>query len=230
VTPPDELSAAVARLVGAICGPPGDLPVGLAVYRRAYHLRLLGCLRADFPVLERVLGAELFALFITAYLEDHPPASPNLGDLGAQLPAWLARTAPPGVTLPVDVARLERARVEVLRAPGIERERADWLDAPDAAARAALAPTVRLLRLDHPLADLLTAVHAGREVPLPTPAPTRLVLARRAFEVTVHTVDAHDAEVLDALARGERLDTTLGELAVFFLLRAGPRGWLRERA
>ena len=218
----------VTRFVEAIRGPdePGG---GLAVYRRAYRLRLIGCLRADFPVLERVVGADLFGLFATAYLEDHPPSTPSLVDLGAELPAWLARSAPPGVTLPVDVARLERARVEVLRAPGIEGESGLWLDAPDAAARATLAPTVRLLRLDHPLAELFEAVHDGRDAAVPAPEPARLVLARRAFRVSVHAVDVREADVLEALERGERLDALLGEMAVFFLIKAGPRGWLRAR-
>ena len=227
--PPDELGAVIARFVTAVRGA-DPVDGGIAVYRRAYRLRLVGCLREDFPVLERVLGPDVFVLLASAYLDAHPPSSPSLGELGAGLPDWLARSAPAGVTLPVDVARLERARIEVLRAPGIEDESEDWLDAPDAAGRASLAPSVRVLRLGHPLADLLAAVHAGGEVIVPAHAPTRLVLARRAFQVTVHEVGDDDAETLDALARGERLDARLGEMAVFFLLRAGPRGWVRARA
>ncbi|HNC68820.1 MAG TPA: putative DNA-binding domain-containing protein, partial [Thauera aminoaromatica] len=150
-------------------------------FRRRLRERGLGCLRAEHPALVYVLGADVFAMLATAYLEDHPPCSPSLGDLGAHLPSWLARTAPPGVTLPVDVARLERAGIDVLRGPGVEGADTAWLDAPDAAACAALAPSVRLLRLDHPLGPLLSAIHQGEEPPLPPPQPTRLVVARRAF-------------------------------------------------
>jgi hypothetical protein len=96
----------------------------LAIYSNSYILRLVGCLEADYPVLRAHLGEELFRLFAVSFLWERPSQSPTLGALGGGFAEFLAKTQPPidegALALPVDLARIERIRGEVLRARGLE--------------------------------------------------------------------------------------------------------------
>ena len=50
----------------------------LAVYTSGYVLRLLECMRADFPVLRGFVGDSVFDAFAKAYIITQPPSSPSL--------------------------------------------------------------------------------------------------------------------------------------------------------
>ena len=102
----------------------------LAVYTGGYVLRLLECMRADFPALRALVGDSVFDAFAKAYVITMPPVSHSLYDLGADFPRFLEETKPKNWTLdagiiamldlPPELARIERARAEVMRAPGTE--------------------------------------------------------------------------------------------------------------
>src|SRR3954469_21540209 len=68
----------------------------LGVYTGGYVLRLLECMRADFPVLRGFVGETVFDAFAKAYLIPRPPGSPSLYDLGAAFPRFLEETKPSG--------------------------------------------------------------------------------------------------------------------------------------
>lgn len=100
----------------------------LSIYTGGYVARLLECMRADFPVLRRFAGEAVFDAFAKAYIVTEPSHAPSLFDLGAGFPLFLDQTKPangdveliPLLDLPAEIARLERARTEVMRARGIE--------------------------------------------------------------------------------------------------------------
>src|SRR5262252_23975 len=50
----------------------------LAIYSRAYHVRLVEAFRAEFPCVLQALGSELFSDFVTEYLRRYPPSSYTL--------------------------------------------------------------------------------------------------------------------------------------------------------
>jgi hypothetical protein len=85
-------------------------------------------MRADFPVLRRFVGESVFDAFAKAYIITQPPHAPSLFNLGADFPEFLEKTKPaheetlPLLDLPPEIARLERARTEVLRARGTEND------------------------------------------------------------------------------------------------------------
>ncbi|WP_163832776.1 HvfC/BufC N-terminal domain-containing protein [Spartinivicinus ruber] len=102
----------------------------LNIYAQGYVLRLLECLRADFPALCKVMGADLFDFFAKAYIWKYPSTSHTLFNLGGQFADFLLQSqAARNKTLqqsemlffPVELARFERARTEVIRAPGLEQ-------------------------------------------------------------------------------------------------------------
>src|SRR5215510_5203215 len=95
----------------------------ISIYTSGYVARLLECMRADFPVLRRFAGDSVFDAFAKAYIVTEPPHSPNLFYLCADFPKFLEETKPAQETIPLldvppEIARLERARTEVLRARG----------------------------------------------------------------------------------------------------------------
>ena len=102
----------------------------LSIYTSGYVARLLDCMRADFPVLRRFAGDAVFEAFAKAYIVTKPPHSPSLFDLGAGFRDFLEETKPKNsqaqeeiislLDLPPEIARLERARTEVMRARGTE--------------------------------------------------------------------------------------------------------------
>jgi hypothetical protein len=66
----------------------------LAIYANAYYARLLECLADCFPVLERALGAEVFAGFAFDYLQRYPSRSYTLDRLADSFPRFLEETRP----------------------------------------------------------------------------------------------------------------------------------------
>ncbi|HEX6716547.1 MAG TPA: DNA-binding domain-containing protein [Pyrinomonadaceae bacterium] len=104
----------------------------LSIYTSGYVARLLDCMRADFPVLRRFVGESVFDAFAKAYIVTEPPHSPSLFDLGAGFPKFLEETKPKNseaeaeiialLDLPPEIAGLERARTEVMRARGTEND------------------------------------------------------------------------------------------------------------
>lgn len=105
-----------------------DAHARLRVYATGYVLRLLECLRADYPLLQAFMTDSVFNTFGQAYIEYHPSSSFTLFDLGANFPAFLAATRPQNIPenqaaafdFPYALALYERACLDVLRAKGLE--------------------------------------------------------------------------------------------------------------
>src|SRR5258706_11196225 len=77
---------------------------------------LLGAVRARFPKLASALGDNTFDTMLAEYLLHEPPARRSVRESGARLADYLARQP----TYPVwyaELARLDRAHVDVLHAP-----------------------------------------------------------------------------------------------------------------
>src|ERR1044072_1623042 len=78
----------------------------LAVYAGGYVLRLLECMRADFPVLRGFVGDSVFDAFAKAYVITMPPSSHSLYDLGANFPRFLEETKPKNWTLDAGISAM----------------------------------------------------------------------------------------------------------------------------
>ncbi|MFC4516582.1 DNA-binding domain-containing protein [Streptomyces ehimensis] len=159
----------------------------LRVYRRGYRLRLLGCMRGQYPAMAQLLGRELFDGFAMEYLDAHPSRSPTLDDLGAGFPDHLARTRPDAgaddtppeawVDLLIDLARFER-------------DFAAAFDAPDADTSTGADTDTRFFEARFPVHRYAAAVRRGEEPEPPEAEPVRLSLTRRDGTVVVHDLTA----------------------------------------
>lgn len=203
----------------------------LEIYNRQYWFRVIGAVSEDFPALNAVLGEKKFDALVLAYLKENPSTSFTLRDLGARLPAWLARhteLAKPRHHLAVDVARLEWAYVEAY-------DQASWTPlgiedfshlGPDSGLR--LQPHVQLLNLQYPVDEIVLAVRKATpeadivsnavserrqstRVKLPQVRKTDVYLAVHRFENSVYyrRIDREAFLLLTALRDGHSIASAL---------------------
>jgi|SRR5690349_351364 len=215
----------------------------LAVYTGGYVLRLLECMRADFPVLRGFVGDSVFDAFAKAYVITRPPSSHSLYDLGADFPRFLEETKPKdwtldaGITvmldLPPELARIERGRAEVMRAQGTEDDAPAELsvfavfgDGPTLQAT----PCLRLLELKFPLVDFLKSSDVGQRTEPPAPRTSFVAIGRSNYRVHVeeislwqfaflkaceHPTPSYSAVQVAALESGKEPGQVLAELAIW---------------
>jgi len=180
----------------------------LNIYTSGYVARLLECMRADFPVLRRFVGDPVFDAFAKAYLITEPPHSPSLFDLGAGFPKFLEETKPATaekialLDLPPEIARLERARTEVLRAQGTENDPPSAIicspfDIFSEEIRIQATPCLQLLELKYPLVDFFE----GRDHDPPSPPerrPSFVAIGRSEYCVHVKEIEPWQFAFLQA--------------------------------
>lgn len=169
----------------------------LQVYTSGYVLRLLDCMAADFPVLKKFVGDGVFHSFVKAYLLWKTPSSYTLYDLGSSFPQFLAETRPARafedaaenamLDLPAEMARLERARQETLRARGTEGDKRahttdlslqELIRTPQVIVQASC---LRLLELSFPLMGMYEAVSKGIDYDLPAPGKSYIAVSRKHY-------------------------------------------------
>jgi hypothetical protein len=154
----------------------------MAVYGNAYYGRLIECLRAEFPAVHQAVGEEAFRGLAFGFLQQFPPGSYTLGELGKNLPRSLEQTRPPRAgaspdwaDFVIDLATLERTYSEVFDGPGEERLTPLQADRLTALApgdwdrcRLQTAPSLRLLAVRFPVHEYVSAVrrmHVSTGVP-----------------------------------------------------------------
>ena len=93
----------------------------LAVYRNTVIRGAVEALRANYPVVEQIVGAEMFESVAVDFAAACPPRTPVLALYGRELPGWLgAQDWAADLPYLADVARVERLRVESLFAADAE--------------------------------------------------------------------------------------------------------------
>ena len=101
----------------------------LAVYRNTVISGAVEALRANYPVVEQILGPEMFEAVAVDFASTCPPHSPVLALYGREFADWLGHQRWIA-ELPYlrDVARVERLRVECLFAADLETSPAKHFD------------------------------------------------------------------------------------------------------
>ncbi|WP_052140545.1 DNA-binding domain-containing protein [Janthinobacterium lividum] len=202
-------------------------PAPLHIHADGYVQRLLECLQADYPVLRKVMGDELFAFFARAYVWRHPSASATLYDLGAGFADFLAGSqhaaGAQGAALrfPVELAQLERARSEAGRAPGLEKLAPPMLPCGldlllGNAPAWRLAPCTRLLALSFPLCTYWQQAQAAPDDAVPAQPGARsafVAISRMHYRLAMQELQPWQFYCLQALAGGAPLAQCAGQAA-----------------
>ena len=228
----------------------------LAVYTGGYVLRLLECMRADFPVLRGFVGDAVFDAFAKAYVITMPPSSHSLYDLGADFPRFLEETKPKSwaldsgisvmLDLPPELARLERARAEVMRARGTEDDPPPTEPlSPFAVLSERLTieatPCLRLLELKFPLVQFLRSSDKDERIDPPAPRRSFVAIGRSNYRVHLeeisfwqfaflraceHATSSYPAVQVAARESGREVGEVLADVAVWLPIAFG-LGFLR---
>lgn len=182
----------------------------VGIYVEAYFARLVEALEADFPALSRLVGQERFHGICRGYLERFPSRSRSLNPLGRRLPEVLKGGAR-------DLARLEVAMSEVFdgdAAPALTpKDFATFSPERLSRARLALAPTVRVLELDHDANPYVDAVRQERAVPRLRRKKSWTAVYRKEFQVLRLDLKGPAYAALAALRDGSTVEQAVAAAA-----------------
>jgi hypothetical protein len=193
----------------------------LAIYRANMVASADKALSAACPVVRQVVGDEFFHALARAYQRAHPSTSGDLGDFGAEFPAFLA-TFEHTQSLPYlpDLARLEWAAHRAYGAADAPAWDAAALSAVDperqAQIRFAWSAGLAVVESPYPIVRIWTIHQPGHtgEFAVDWEVAERALVARDGFAVTVSAIGAGDAVFLDSSMAG----ATLGDAATAALL------------
>jgi hypothetical protein len=207
VTGEGGLSPALRRCLAKSAGLEPEERV--AIHAGMYRARVADALREDYPKLAVLAGEEGFAALADAYVRAHPSRHPDLGRIGAELPAFLRRRPAPARADLAELAALEWARAEVfLEAEAVPLGREALAALPPAAfagARLGLVPALRVLALGHDVLDLWRRLEDGAPAGPPTRAPTPAAVWRARGEVFHARLGPEEAGALACAVEGEPL-------------------------
>lgn len=176
----------------------------IRIYRHAVLEGAAEALRSVYPVVHRLVGDRFFGFVAEGYALAVPSVSGDLEDYGGGLPAYLAGVERAG-GLPYlpDVARLEWACHEVLRAP--EAAPLEVPPVPAASHRGLglrLHPAARLVSSEYPIVRIWEANRdQSAEPPLVSlgEGPVRAVVVRRGLAVAVRRLGPGEFALLQSL-------------------------------
>jgi hypothetical protein len=192
------------------------------IYANMYFYRILDALKEDFPATLAVLGDENFHDLVTGYLLEYPPTDPSITHSGSHLAEYL-RDHPmrEGAPYIADLAKLERATVEVFLGPDAPTLQPDALRAVAVedwpTMKLKLHPSAQILALDWQVSDLLRAVEEHRPWNPPNQATTKVLVWRANACVTHRDLDPTEANALDAAAHS----ATFAEICDIVAANAG---------
>ncbi len=177
------------------------------IYANMYFYRLLDALKEDFPATLAVLGDDNFHNLVTGYLLEYPPTDPSISNCGSHLADYLhdhpLRERAPFIA---DLAKLERANLEVFCGPdatAMDSESlraippADW-----AALKLTIHPSAQILALDWQVSELLRAVEEHREWKPAEQGAVKVLVWRSNARVFYRDLETAEANALEAASRG----------------------------
>ncbi len=172
---------------------------------------LIEAVRSRFPKLAAAMGDAVFDAMLLGYLEAEPPARRSVRESGARLADYLASS----VTYPAwyaELARLDRAHVDVLHAPAVRTLGRRELTLEG---ELRLVPAHAIVEMTNAVDELWRAIDRGaspawpRELDWPR---TLLMWRTNGLEVSERVVDPDEVAALRAAARG----TSIVELTAGF--------------
>lgn len=183
----------------------------LDIYAQMYCARLLDALLEDFPRIAAIVGEDQFRNLGREYLRRYPSIQPSLNYLSVHFAEFLTTQATESKWpfLP-DLARLERARVDVFEAPDCDVLRLEDLQNIPAEAwatlRFQLIPALVMLTCAWPVQQVWKDESVTLDDELHA-TPTVLRVWRQDFAVYQASVDTIEQTALTAMQAGDSFAT-----------------------
>jgi len=206
----------------------------VAIYIDGYRLRLTQAIRSDYPALLALLGDEAFDRLALAYIEANPPEGYNLDRYPHPFAAFVCAHA--NDAFASDLAALEGAIAEVFMMAESEPLDPSALGglSPEAFGSLTLKPrhASRVLALDYPVDDWLSAQRAGNVPARPEKNPAFLYVYRHQNNVQRVPLSEAAYMVLERLFRelpvSEALDIPEHENTIAANLQAWFAEWMAK--
>jgi hypothetical protein len=179
----------------------------LQIYTEAYFLRLLSCLREDFPATSTVLGDARFEALARSYIAHHPPTEPSIDHAGRHFPTFL-RDHSILLDFPfvAELARLDQAITEVFIAPDSPVLDADEMRklAPEAWPTLVLRthPASRMLECEWRVGDVRRAIDNATPWRNPHRERTVLLVWRNQMDVYFRELEPAESAALRVASEG----------------------------
>jgi len=185
----------------------------LQIYATAYFLRLLDCLKENYPVLLKVVGDDDFRELIREYLAAHPSNSPSIFHIGRAFPQFVrAHRLSERWPFAGDLACLERTFIQIFHAADADLCSVEEMRAvrPEKwpALRFRTQPAVAILECEWPVEEIIDALDRADQVEQLVPRRGAILIWRKANEVYCRRLDNAEDTALRLVERG----TTLGEV------------------
>lgn len=216
--------ALLAALIAADANPPAlalretgpRAARGLEAYRANAEASAERALASTFATVQAMVGEEDFKHLARAFWHAHPPQRGDLGEWGAEFPAWLGAHAAmaPWPWLP-DSARLDLAlhRAERAADAGLDAASLALLESTDPARlRLQLMPGTALLRSAWPIASIHAAHQLGGDAAeqafeglraaIADVRGEQVLVARQGWRAVVHRLDSPGAAWAQAVLDG----------------------------
>jgi hypothetical protein len=208
----------------------------LAIYRTAYHARLIECLSDDYPVLKHALGDDAFEALCRGYIAQHPSTGPSLNDFGRHMADFCRGFLKEAAGFAGDLATLEWAVVLAIHAPTAPVLATEELATVPAErwpnVRLLANPSLRMLHFTYPVNAYFQAYRSGGEPSIPSESATSVAVYRTGRSIWRLPLTQAMVVLFEALAAGTALGPSLGLLEPLLAgdRDAAPRvmAWFRQ--
>ncbi len=179
------------------------------VYRNNVVHSLTEAMRASFPIIEKLIGAENFSAIARSFVRQHPPSSPLMMFYGTEFPNYLHSFKPLShIGYLPDVARLElalRTAYHAADAPALEAARLAEVP-PEKLGETVFqfAPSAQLIRSKWPLFDIWR-YNTQPNAPKPRAQAQDVLVTRPEFDPAPHALDPEAGDWIQDLMRGAPL-------------------------
>ena len=193
------------------------------IYTSGYIARLVACLKAEYPLLQKFMGEDVFDGFAKAYIVTLPSSHYSLYELGSGFSAFLAETQPTGhnepdqqtlFEIPAQLARFERTQAELILAKGLEEVEEHKLvpntPLPLASENLVLqvSPCLRVLEFTYPILEFIGSLKSEEQIKQPKRDTCWIALSRKNYRPTCFNLANWQVDFL----AGCRQATTISEV------------------
>lgn len=190
----------------------------LQIYVDAYFLRLLGCLKEDFPATSAVVGRTRFETLARSYLTKHRPTEPSIDHAGRRFPEFLRdHSILSRFPFLAELAQLEQAIADVFVALDCPALGADEMrslapqDWPTFMLQAH--PASQLLEFKWKVIDVRRSVENVTPWGTPTPEPNLVLVWRQQAQVYFRELEPAEHEAFRVTTKGANFSTICETLA-----------------
>lgn len=180
------------------------------VYRNNVVVALQDALRANFPILNKLLGPDVFEPLADVYLHKHLPRTAMMMFYGNHMPDLIANLAPlKDIGYLADVAELElalRRSYHAADADPIDPTSLALDDAALAQVTLTFAPATALIQSDWPLFDIWR-FNTQNDAPAPQAIAQSILITRTQFDPEPHALTPAEYAWAVTVQNGETLGT-----------------------